>query len=790
MPFYITYESLEAAFDDIIDNCDYYAVTTSAILDSDGYPDYSLVAAASVVGPAAVVAGDWTKDIDDDMDTVGTLTKDAITGATITATGTGKYLCLLDSTNSLVKGVILLEEELDIDIAAVTINLPAFSIYVGENSHGDGAFYFDSGVMDALLDYADNYKYGNQASFLSSGGMPPTYSAAFASNPIFADAPDGFAYSNDLAWDKAYGWSIASEKASCDGTQTTSIDLLQKVGDLENLESYLVIIKASGMTAGTITPYVGGTKGSFLDFNDTFGQYITTRYSTDVRLRADSYFDGDIESCSLYKGSELLVNGAFCSTYPWSLSEGWSITGGAAVPADGLTLYYPLEQEISDTTAPSGYVYRAAFDLSGITSGYLSFKWEDSGGSGTTPINSASSAGSYSNYFMPSNAPAKVIISPTAPYDASIDNVSLERGTQLVTNGFFTTGDMTGWSAENDAGLNSASGWGIVYYTSTANPTAAQSITVEVGKQYRIGGTCRAYADNWTIEVRDGTSPSGTVLATDTNSGDGSWHDVDETFVATSTTVTVRLIFATSSSGSAYFDEISLYSIDDADELVINGGFAGVSTGWTAGAGATLSVDTTNHNLDITNGSTDYGYACQEIETEIGTLYGILFDFEKTTSDLRIRVGTSAGASDIELETVTATATGTLITFTATGTSTFISFGPDDNTSGNVVTVDNIFTILPAGAADAGQLLENNSFDDVSFNRQLRAICDGWDAFSVSSGGDYDAVYSCLGYSYMQDGVTRNPTLITGASGQTIRAAGSGYNTYTTSAGIRVNIHV
>jgi len=103
-------------------------------------------------------------------------------------------------------------------------------------------------------------------------------------------------------------------------------------------------------------------------------------------------------------------------------------------------------------------------------------------------------------------------------------------------------------------------------------------------------------------------------------------------------------------------------------DLVTNGDFPTVTTGWTA-SDSVLSIDTAR--LKVTNNSAAQGGAYQSITTVAGTLYRLQFDFE-AGDDVAgyILVGTSAGDGSIARKRVTGN--GTLF-FVAVGTATVIT---------------------------------------------------------------------------------------------------------------------
>jgi len=123
-------------------------------------------------------------------------------------------------------------------------------------------------------------------------------------------------------------------------------------------------------------------------------------------------------------------------------------------------------------------------------------------------------------------------------------------------------------------------------------------------------------------------------------------------------------------------------------ELVTNGDFSNGTTGWSAGGGATLSID--NSRLKITNNATGNSYANQTLSTVAGKQYKVSVDYiDDTGGNALIWAGTSFGGNQLGTQTFIATGTYTL-TFTATGTTSYLRIGANEPTSGTIYFFDNV----------------------------------------------------------------------------------------------------
>ena len=103
-------------------------------------------------------------------------------------------------------------------------------------------------------------------------------------------------FDDDSSWDKGVGWTIASDVAHCDGTQAGNSDLDQN-SILIDAVDFEIVFTVSNYSAGTITPYCGsGTAGTARSANGTYTETLTCATSTDLILRGNVDFVGDIDN--------------------------------------------------------------------------------------------------------------------------------------------------------------------------------------------------------------------------------------------------------------------------------------------------------------------------------------------------------------------------------------------------------------------------------------------------------------------------------------------------------------
>lgn len=159
---------------------------------------------------------------------------------------------------------------------AYDVNTPA---YKDDRTFADAS----SGIVEVRhFLSATNYK-------LKLSEIEEAYNTEYCLNGTF-DA--------DILWAKGVGWSISSDDrvAACDGTQAGASDLTNSgvvVPGTVKIEMTL-----SGVTAGTITPIIGGIAGTARSADGTFSEEIVA-VGTSIVLQADASFVGNVDDVSV-----------------------------------------------------------------------------------------------------------------------------------------------------------------------------------------------------------------------------------------------------------------------------------------------------------------------------------------------------------------------------------------------------------------------------------------------------------------------------------------------------------
>jgi len=110
-------------------------------------------------------------------------------------------------------------------------------------------------------------------------------------------------------WTQGTGWRVGADSRAL----TTKAEKL--AGTASNLEqsgltaiastTYKIVWTVADRTAGTVQLEIGSTNGASQNTNDTFTEYITASDTDHLKIKADSSFDGTVDSVAVYKQGEV-----------------------------------------------------------------------------------------------------------------------------------------------------------------------------------------------------------------------------------------------------------------------------------------------------------------------------------------------------------------------------------------------------------------------------------------------------------------------------------------------------
>ena len=88
-------------------------------------------------------------------------------------------------------------------------------------------------------------------------------------------------------WTLGDGWSATNSLYTCDGSQSAVSLLTQSANVIDGME-YNISITLSDVSAGSITPIIGGVRGTAITSATTSNQTITASSTEEISLEAIS----------------------------------------------------------------------------------------------------------------------------------------------------------------------------------------------------------------------------------------------------------------------------------------------------------------------------------------------------------------------------------------------------------------------------------------------------------------------------------------------------------------------
>ena len=175
-------------------------------------------------------------------------------------------------------------------------------------------------TADSMVAYTTStYNTGWMNGDIKGAFLSDTSTASLVASDVVTNG--GFA--TDTDWVKGTGWTIASNVASSDGSQTADSDLEQTVTTVAGRQ-YILRFTVSNRSAGNVAGVIDSTEiiadkaanGSYS------GKFTATTTSHTVKIRADLNFVGDIDNVSFsladadrsVNNNGLIVNGTITRT--------------------------------------------------------------------------------------------------------------------------------------------------------------------------------------------------------------------------------------------------------------------------------------------------------------------------------------------------------------------------------------------------------------------------------------------------------------------------------------------
>lgn len=174
---------------------------------------------------------------------------------------------------------------------------------------------------------------------------------------------DAFATNN--GWTLGDGCTIGGTMV-WDASQTANSESYRNA-HLKNGVQYVVEFTTSGITAGSVTVYLGDQAGSTVSSNTTTSENIIMDGETGrIRFVATSDFDGAIDNLTIGGTGAVITTDTFSSSGSWVLGGDWSISGGE-LRANGSNT--TGDKATDDISLANGSSYEIEFTIQNYSSG-------------------------------------------------------------------------------------------------------------------------------------------------------------------------------------------------------------------------------------------------------------------------------------------------------------------------------------------------------------------------------------------------------------------------------------
>ena len=375
-------------------------------------------------------------------------------------------------------------------------------------------------------------------------------------------------------------------------------------------------------TVGTVADPTDSGRGNVMQTNENGGS--THMFQQGVSISADTDY------ILTYK----MYTYAAAGTNP-----GWWVTLGdtsveystSAVTSNGI--------EVKTVDSSSSTRVRFTITNSALYNKWIEVKIPFNSGNNTTPnimiSNYRSNAGQYYfDDFVLVRADGKTEPEPEEPDTPANPDAPAVEG-NLVSNGDFEIGDLTGWKGHQSTKVNTEAaktgryggylkgngGWGSMLQ---------QGVEVAIGKSYAVKMWVKVASVGMNIQIRDG-GEEGTIVASKwcDAAGYADWTQV--TFVVTPTTNTLFMNLCGAGTGTAEIVYVDDVTITEAP-LISNGDFeTGDLSGWEKWQSTTISADAAyegSYGVNMKGNGSWGGMLNQNLPVKDGKTYELSFRYK------------------------------------------------------------------------------------------------------------------------------------------------------------------
>lgn len=510
-------------------------------------------------------------------------------------------------------------------------------------------------------------------------------------------------------FDDEVGWNL-NDAAITIGSGTLNVSGAQAGFEsatqdsvVETGKKYRCRYEVTSYTAGTAHIRLGTAEG---DSNSSIGFYdeVITASSTYIGIYFSSDFIGSIDNVSVREVTEHVTNGTFDTDTDWTHNDtgtGTSVISGGSVSIvrNSSGDQGRLTQAI--TTIP-GVMYQLSVDF---VSGTVHRVFVGTVSGGQSIDVAIVSADSFS--FKAETLISYITLNADATGTCEFDNISVTEAKNLVNNGEFS----------RDAEWTKGTGWtiGSGVASSDGTQTGTSNLNQTTEKTLAIGESVRITFEMVSISAGGVHAQMGATDGTE-RTAIGWYTEVITSSVSSAILYMQASVDFIGSIDNVLLEEVTLVDGQwvTADELVSNGGFEGLTTGWTAGNGGLVAGNA--GRLSLTNDSTgaNQGVSYQNITTVQGTTYSLEIDgtIYTSTPQLLLRDGTYAAQGTVFYNANVEAST--VITFIALSSSTVLILRSNTIAASVTCYYDNITVKAIQNLVENGEFSSDRVWDSAT----------------------------------------------------------------------------
>ena len=379
-------------------------------------------------------------------------------------------------------------------------------------------------------------------------------------------------------------------------------------------------------TVGVVADPTGSNRGNVMQTNENGGSVHMFQQGVNISANTDYILT--------YKLYAYAASGT---------NPGWWITLGDTSVTYSTSAVISNGIEVKTVSSSSSTRVRFTITNSALYNKWIEVKIPFNSGNNTTPnimvSNYRADAGQYYfDDFVLVRADGKTEPEPETPDQPDNPDVPIVEG-NLVNNGTFESGDLTGWKGYQSTKVNAEAAktgnyGGCLKGNGSWGTLLQQSVDVAIGKSYAVKMWVKVASVGMNIHIRDG-GEGGTLVSEKWCDADGYAEWTQVSFVVAPTTNTLFINLCGAGTGTAevvYLDDVSVVEAP----LISNGDFeTGDLSGWEKWQSTALSAEAAyegSYGVNLKGNGSWGGMLNQNLPVKNGKTYELSFWYKINTS--------------------------------------------------------------------------------------------------------------------------------------------------------------